>query len=178
MLESKVLGRRGILSVALNKIAVFVMFILVTDGMPCAVKEMPPNEQSASRLAVVSRFWEQQHLFDSKSRYRCIPVDVPLLTPIQRFLAWTFYNPVIPFHGEWVRVGDFDRNDLTAAVKSGLEHDDDIIQQWFEADDVLKLLNAADGWDEVLLAVEAIEGGHEVNEEVAAYVKRILPNVR
>ncbi len=145
--------------------------------MPRTVKEMPRNNESASRLAIVSRFWEREHLFDSESRYRRLPADAPVVTPFQRFLTWTIYNPVVPFHGEWVRDGGFDRNDLIAAVKSGLEHDDDIIQQWFDAADILKLLNAANGWDEILLAVEAISGGRETTEKVAAYVKRILPDV-
>ena len=140
------------------------------------MKEKPPNIKQVRRREIVLRTWEDEHLFDSDSHYRYFADDVPTLTSFQRFLTRTFYNPVVPFCAEWQRVGNFDAKDLIAAVQVGLNHDDDIIQQWFDGSDVLKLLRTAKNWADILLAVEAIGGGHEDTPEVAAYVKRVLPN--
>jgi hypothetical protein len=76
----------------------------------------------------------------------------------------------------WERVGNYDPDAMVAVVERGLVNDDDIIQQWFDKSDVLNLLRSATNWNETLLAVEAIGGGHEDTPEVAAYVKRVLPN--
>ena len=152
------------------------MFVYVTHGVPLILKEKPRDNKQLRRREIATRTWENEHLFDAESHYQYAASNVPELTPFQGFLARTIYNPVVPLSGKWRRVGDFDASDLLTAVQVGLDHDDDIIQQWFDASDVLELLDAAKSWDETLLAVEAICGGHEDTPKVAAYVKRVLPN--
>jgi len=152
------------------------MHIVVTRGLPYTMKERPPNIEKLRRHEIALRTWEDEHLFDSNSHFRYFADDVPELTSFQRFLTRTFHNPVVPLCAKWRRVGDFDVKDLIAAVRKGLDHDDDIIQQWFDGANVVKLLKSAANWDEILLAVEAIGGGHEDTAEVAAYVKRVLPD--
>lgn len=150
------------------------MFIVVAYGMPYSTREMPPDNRQMRRYDIVTRTWEDNHAFDAESHYRYEVTDVPELTPLQRFLSRTCYNPNVASKAKWTRVGDFDADALIAAVRKGLEHDDDIIQQWFCADEVLQLLSSATSWNETLLAVEAIGGGHEVMPEVDAYANRVL----
>jgi hypothetical protein len=149
--------------------------VVVTHGFPYTMKDRPANIEKLRRHQIILRTWEDEHLFDAYSHYRHFPDDVPLITPFKRFLTRTLYNPVVPLRAEWRRVGESKMEELIAAVKKGLDHDDDIIQQWFDGPDVIKLLTAATCWDEILLAVEAIGGGHEDTRDVAAYVKRVLP---
>ena len=151
------------------------MYIYVTHGLPLTMAERPADIEKVWRSEIVIRSWEQEHLFDSTSRYRCVADDVPALTAWQRFLVGTFYNPRVPLRAEWRRVGDFAIEDLVAVVREGLEHDDDIIMQWFDGPEIIKLLESAGDWEEILLAVEAIGGGHEDTPAVADYVKRVLP---
>ena len=152
------------------------MYVVVTHGLPYTMKVLPPNIERLRRHEIVLRTWDDEHLFDVDSHYRYFAENVPSVTPFQLVLTRTFYNPVVRLRAEWRRVGDFNQEDLIAAVEKGLAHDDDVIQQWFDGADVIKLLTAANNWPEILLAVEAIGGGHEDIREVAAYVKRVLPN--
>lgn len=98
----------------------------------------------------------------------------PIFTPIQTFLAKLCFNPMETVDGKWKRVGNYDRNTLIQTVKHGLETDDDIIQQWFEGPEVIKLMEASQSFAEMLLAVGAICGQHETDPEVQAFVERIL----
>lgn len=150
------------------------MFIYVTYGMPLAEKEMPKNLFGWRRHDVLTKSWEDEHLFDSESHYMLEVTNIPELTPFQRFLARTIYNPVVPISANWQRVGEFNREDLIKAVEKGLETDDDCIQQWFEGKEIVQLLRAAKDWEELLLAAEAITGAHESELEVAEYVDQKL----
>lgn len=114
------------------------------------------------------------HLFDSESHYKLEVSGIPEVTPIQRFLSRTIYNPVVTISAKWQRVGEFKKEELIKAVKKGLKTDDDCIQQCFGPKEIFKFIKAAQGWDELLLAAEAIGGGHESLPEVANYVDRVL----
>lgn len=150
------------------------MFVVVTHGLPYAVTKMPPSIKKLRRREIILRTWEDECVFDSESHFQYIASKVPTISSFQRFLAKTIHNPVVPFTAELQRIGDFRQIDLLAAVKRGLDRDDDIIQQWFEGTDVVRLLTCASNWNEILLAVDAIGGGHEDSVDVAAYVNRVL----
>ena len=150
------------------------MFVVLTHGLPYAVSEMPLSIKKLRRHEIILRTWEDEFVFDSESQFRYVASVMPSISPFQRFLAKTIYNPVIPFTAELQRICDFRQDDLVAAVKKGLDRDDDIIQQWFEGKDVVKLLTCASNWNEILIAVDAIGGGHEDSVDVAAYVNRVL----
>lgn len=150
------------------------MYVYVTHGMPLTTVDRPRNIEALRRHEIMLRTWEDEHLFDEDSHYRRVPTSVPTTTPLQRVLAHTFYNPVVSIRAEWKRIGDFAPEEVVSAVKARLDGDDDIVQQWFDGSSVLKLLTAAAGWGELVLAVEAIGGGHQDTPEVADYVKRVL----
>ena len=150
------------------------MFVVVTHGLPYAVTEMPPSIKRLRRHEIILRTWEDECVFDCESHFRYVASTVPTISSFQRFLAKTIYDPVVPFTAELQRISDFRQKDLVAAVKKGLDRDEDIIQQWFEGTDVIKLLTRASNWNEILIAVDAIGGGHEDSVDVAAYVNRVL----
>jgi hypothetical protein len=146
--------------------------ILVECGMPQLVDELPTMKPN--RLGVIGRFWEHVHAFDSAHEYAYRVANPPKFNWLQVALAHVAYSPREHLRGEWVRVGPYRKEALIDYVSQGLEVDDDIIQQWFGASSVLRLLQAASTFDEMLLAVHAVCGGHEVSSETLAYVERIL----
>jgi hypothetical protein len=150
-------------------------YIVVDFGAP-HVADSLPNCAPRNRLAVIERTWEDVHAFDGQSRYRVDADHVPKFGTIARILAYSFYNPMlrVPVDANWTRCGQYQKSDLVSLVMKGLEHDDDSIQQWFGGDEVVKLLENAQSWDDTLLAVEAICGAHEGNSEVLNYVERVL----
>jgi len=64
--------------------------------------------------------------------------------------------------------------EIIAEVEKGLEKDDDIIQQWFDAEEVLKLLRSARTFDEMLDRVECVRGGFEADERLRKIVRKVL----
>jgi hypothetical protein len=147
--------------------------ICIQDGAPWITTEFPAYPHS-NRLGVANRFWERAHVFSKTKEYAFRLGTYPRLTRLQIVLARTIFNPVQRVDGQWVEVGSYDRSRVVSIVRAGLEHDDDIIQQWFTADEVIKLLEASTSYEEMLAAADAIDGGCEGNPETRAYVERVL----
>jgi hypothetical protein len=147
-------------------------YIVFHDGVPQVSEEIPrfrPN-----RLGLLYRFWESTKVYGHDS------VQVPLLkadirfTALQKFLAHTIYNPRESVDFTWVNRGGYKLSAIIEDLRHGLEKDDDIIQQWFDADDVLRLVSAAGTFDEMVLAFRCIEGAHVDDREAKLYVQRVL----
>ncbi len=122
----------------------------------------------------MGRTWEHVHAFDPTTHYTFHPRKVPTFGLLSRVLAHTFYNPQEHLEFDWLQQPEDYRKGLVTLIEEGLRHDDDLIQQWFGADDVLTLLRAAKTWDEMLMAVEAICGAHESESSVRNYVETVL----
>ncbi len=146
--------------------------ITITSGAPAIVRSFP--EFKPTRLAVMKRFWMTEHLFSSTAEYRYQVDDAPSFNWLQVVGAHTIYDPTEQLAGAWREAGPYSKAKIVTLVEEGLAHDDDIIQQWFNGDEVMQLLSATANYDELLLAVDAICGGHEVNADTAALVKRVL----
>jgi hypothetical protein len=150
-------------------------YIVVEFGAPHAVDKLSEIVRM-SRLAILSRTWEHAHAFDENTRYRWQVLDPPQIGWFSRFLTHSIYNPTVDVRSEWLPCGAYSSADLISLVTDGLAHDDDIIQQWFGAEEVIRLLTCAKSWHEMVLAVEAIAGSHEVDAEVSKYVAQVLNN--
>ncbi len=151
-------------------------FIFIEDGIPRVTDELP--RVRLYRLCVIDRSWEGAHAFDQDSQFRISVVDPPSYGPFAKFLAYTIYNPVVPDVGEWTVCGKYDPNSVLALVEAGLEDDDDIIQQWFDADEVMKLLRAGDSYANMVLAVRSICGEHETHHDAKQFVESVLGKTR
>lgn len=149
-------------------------YVLVQHGCPRVVTDLPPYKPN--RLAILRRDWEHCHGFSDTSRYAISMESEPPSTLLQRILAHTVFNPVVPVTAAWRPIGERRTADILALVEAGLRHDDDILQQFFEAADVMRLLKAADGWDELLLAVRCVCGEHEMDDVALRFVRTVLPN--
>jgi hypothetical protein len=149
-------------------------FILIECGIPRIADTLP--EIRPNRLAVIGRFWEEMIAFDPESEFHVAPINIPTYSWFSKFLAYSFYNPIEPIVSKWVVSGKYDPQSVISLVQAGLEDDDDIIQQWFDADQVLELLNAADSYASMVLvlAVRCICGEHEISEEARRFVTRVL----
>ena len=151
-------------------------FIVIEDGIPRVADELPPVR--VYRYCLIRRSWEDSHAFNQDSEYRISVVDPPPIGPFAKFLAYTIYNPVVPDVGEWTVCGKYDPNAVLTFVEAGLEHDDDIIQQWFDADEVMKLLRAGDSYSNMVLAVRTICGEHETHDDVRRFMESVLGKQR
>jgi hypothetical protein len=134
------------------------------------------SKQRAASGSSTLRTWEHVHGFSDSSRYAIAIDAAPTITIWQRLLAHTIYNPTVPVSAEWRAIGERKTSDILALVEQGLQSDDDIIQQWFDASEVMRLLKAAETWEQLLIAVNCVGGGHEADDDARQFVRAVLPN--
>ncbi len=147
-------------------------FILIEYGVPHVVDKLP--EYQPNRLAVMDESWKRCHAFDAQSEYRQDAHNIPSFGWLAKLLARTVYNPSENIDCEWTVCGQYDPKRIVTLVNDGLKHDDDLIQQWFEARQIRKLLKNADSFDKMILAVRCICGEHEINDEAKQYAHAVL----
>src|SRR5436190_1392697 len=110
------------------------MFIVTEFGIPHVADSL--NEpRRLSRLALIKRSWQHCFAFDVHQRYKRIPTREPAIGLVQSLLAHLIYNPETDITARWEPSGSYALSDIITEVEKGLANDDDIIQQWFEADD-------------------------------------------
>lgn len=149
------------------------MFITTDFGIPRVVASLEaPRYMNV--LAYMRRNWEHCFAFDAHQRYRCVPLRQLKIGSMQRLLAHLVYNPMTDVTFRYEPVGSYALREIIAEVEKGLEHDDDIIQQWFGADAVLRLLRAANTFDEMADAVLCVSGGFETDPRLRAIVEHVL----
>lgn len=120
------------------------------------------------------RGWQHSFAFDTRQRYRCVPSHQPEIGAVQRLLAHLIYNPVTDVTTQWEPSGSYVLSDIIAEVERGLQTDDDGIQQWFGADDVLKLLRSATTFEDMVDAIRCVCGEFESDSRLRAIVDSIL----
>jgi hypothetical protein len=120
------------------------------------------------------RSWTGWWAFDAEKSYRCVPSHEPKVSLLEKMLAHTVYNPKTDVMCRWEASGPCDLSVIVAEVERGLESDDDIIQQWFGAEDVLKLLRSARNFDEMVDAARCVCGDFEYDPRLEAVVERVL----
>ena len=149
--------------------------LIVTDyGIPYVADSLPPY--GTSRLGAIKRDWERSKAWDQDSKYILDPVEEIQFTLLQRILAHTVYDPKADIQCDWKEAGAYHLQEIISEVELGLESDDDIIQQWFGADDVLKLLRSATTFEEMCDRVECVCGGFEADDRLRIIVVDLLGN--
>jgi hypothetical protein len=149
------------------------MFIVVEYGVPYADPSLCEGGP-LNRLALMERSWMHCCAFDARQRYRGVPSHEPKVSLVERMLAHTVYNPKTDVTLRWEACGPCELPEIIAEVERGLESDDDFIQQWFGAEDVLKLLRSASTFDEMVDAVRCVCGEFEKDSRLRAIVDRVL----
>ena len=150
------------------------MFVVTENGFPHVTDRLKPFRPN--RLAVMAKAWSESKAYDEKSRWRPQPIELPSFNRFQKFLAHTFYNPKTDIEIPWEADGESTLSEIVSDVERGLEKDDDIIQQWFGADDVLKLLRSATTFEEMCDRVECVCGGFEADDRLRNIVVGQLGN--
>ena len=148
------------------------MYIVIDYGVPHVASELQPI--SMNRLAAIQKAWTGCWAYDENARFELAPDSEVSFSLLQNVLARTFYNPKEAVVAQWHSVGPMVLQDIVNAVEQGLERDDDIIQQWFGAEDVLKLLRSASSFDEMVDRVNCIYGGFEEDSRLQAIVEQVL----
>jgi len=149
------------------------MFIVVVYGMPSVVESLDGGTRM-NTLAVMAETWTQCYAFSSTTRYVGAPNKRVYFGWFTRALAHTIYNPVTDITREWRESGGYDMSEIFDLVERGLEKDDDIIQQWFGADDVMKLLRSATNFDELCDRIRCVCGEFETDRRLKAIVDSTL----
>lgn len=149
------------------------MFIVIEFGVP-HVTDSLETSRHLNRLSVMKRTWLRCFAFDAHQTYRRLPSDEPSFGVIQRLLARVCYNPPTEVVTRWEPAGRYDLADIVSEVERALATDDDIIQQWFDADDVLKLLRSAETFDQMADAVRCVCGEFETDVRLRGIVDSVL----
>lgn len=151
-------------------------FIVFYKGYPKLADELPTYD--CRRIDLVERSWEWSHAFDDRHHYQLCVDDPPHVGRFGRLLTQLLfqvgYHPRTEIRPEWRKAGPFSQADVLAQFAKGLRTDDDLIQQWFNGDDVMKLVEAAEDFDELVLAIRCIKGAFEVDESALRYVERVV----
>jgi len=148
------------------------MFIITEFGIPHVAEFLTPLRPD--RLAAMKSSWKHCKAFDGTARFEPVPDATPSFSALQRFLAHTVSNPPSGLIVNWRITGDCSLAEIIAEVEAGLEKDDDMIQQWFGADDVLKLLRSATTFGEMADRVRCICGEFETDERLQQVVDAVL----
>jgi len=148
------------------------MYVVTEYGIPHVTEELKPYR--LNRLAAIKATWLNCRAFDGVSRYEARPNRPPSFTALQRFLAHTVHNPMTDIEVKWHVAGDCDLSDILTEVEKGLEKDDDIIQQWFGAEDVMKLLRSANTFEEMIDRVRCVCGEFESEPRLREIVEAVL----
>jgi len=154
-------------------------YIFFYDGYPTLVEEL--SFRQLYRMDVIRREWEKWEAVDDEHHYQ-IALDTapPTYSATHKFFSHVLFlagiNPAVNLNAHWEIVGPYSHDLVLSLVNRGLETDDDIIQQWFGADNVLELLAAARDFSEVILAIQCIQGAFEDEDHPDAieYVRRVL----
>ena len=149
------------------------MFIVTEFGVP-HVADSLEGSRRLNRLAVMERTWLRCSAFDAHQSYRCLPSCEPNIGAVERLLARVCYNPRTDVVTRWEPAGSYDLSDIVAEVERGLETDDDIIQQWFGADDVLKLIRSATNFQEMADAIRCVCGEFESDARLQMIIGSVL----
>ena len=147
-------------------------YIMIDYGCPSVSGSLP--DLHTTRLGVMSRFWEHCIAFSAEAKYRIVPSDIPTFSMSARLLARIVYNPALDITFTWEECGKYSKEEVLDAVRRGLEKDDDNIQQWFDASQVIGLMEASQSFEEMVTAIRAICGEFETDKDVLAYVERAL----
>jgi len=148
------------------------MYVVIEHGVPRVAKELRPYQPN--RLAAMQKSWLHCEAFDADSRYEAKPDKEPSFSAFQRILAHTICNPSSGIQVDWHIAGESSLAEIVAEVEKGLDKDDDIIQQWFGANDILRLLRSATTFAEMLDRVECVCGGFEVDDRLRTIVEDVL----
>jgi hypothetical protein len=149
------------------------MFIITEFGNP-SVADTLEESGPLNRMAVMKRTWSRCFAFDAHQRYRRIPSYEPSISAVKRVLAHVCYNPITDVVTRWEPMGGYDLADIVSEVERGLETDDDIIQQWLGADDVLRLLRSATTFQEMVQAIRCVCGEFENDAQLRTFVSSAL----
>jgi hypothetical protein len=147
-------------------------FIVIEDGIPRVVEELAPY--FPYRLGAMGNCWADCKAFDGALRYAARPEREPSFSILQRFLAHTLHNPPAGIQVAWQVSGICSLKEIIEEVEKGLETDDDIIQQWFSADKVLRLLRSAKTFDEMVDRVRCVCGEFETDARLRELVNVVL----
>lgn len=149
------------------------MYIVVVGGMPSVVESLDSGTRM-NTLAVMGETWNQCHAFGPNTRYAGAPSINIHLNWLRRALAHIVWNPLTDVMMVWREDGEYRQSEIIALVERGLEKDDDIIQQWFGADEVMRLLRSATTFDELCDRVRCVCGEFETDPRLTAIVDSIL----
>lgn len=72
------------------------------------------------------------------------------LNLLDKILAYTFYHPPIPVTFQVTNITDRPMDVIKDALTEAIDADDDILTQWSDADELKKVVKAADSFDALI----------------------------
>lgn len=138
-----------------------------------------PSESYFSKVAtsalVEKRVFQDTFLFDKEGKvwsYRQVS-DKFKNSFLTKFLAKTFYNPLLGAKVIWTNVGTYLIKELQDKLKSCIDKDDDIITQFDEADVIKSSLDQVTTFADILKVLD--KNVFAVNEEESWREQELRP---
>jgi len=125
-----------------------------------------PTSLNANLLGVLGEGWKHHAYFlpdGRKVTLSAVSGHEVKNRPLSVFLANTFYNPRRKVTVEHVEAGQYLIDELKTSILKWLGQDDDILTQFLDYECIEKLLAPVQAFDDLVLAVRAINGEYETD---------------
>lgn len=132
-----------------------------------------PTTLNANLLGVLHEGWKHHAYFlpdGTKLTLSAVSGHEVKNRPLSVFLANTIYNPRREVTVEHLQAGSYEIDDLKSSILKWLGQDDDILTQFLDAQGIEKLLAPVQTFDDLVLAVRAINGEFETDKTLEQHL--------
>jgi hypothetical protein len=121
--------------------------------------------RNVSTLSFLSQSKAEYKIYDSNGKIWTLEFINNLIKTnfITRFLANTFYNPIVKVDLEWEEEGFYNLNELKNDISLCIDKDDDILTQYEEASVIKNAISNSNTFDDILFTLNKYI--FDVNEE-------------
>jgi len=137
-------------------------FVHTPDTHEFWLKEAPLDQQRASPLSLSSGWPEQALVFDAVgTAWRMIVPGAARYRKWYWRLASQFYNPIRPVGISWEALRSYELSELLAVFRRQVSIDDDCLTQFYEAEEIYRVLDDCRSFDDILAVWRKLEAGDE-----------------
>ena len=119
----------------------------------------PDTFKTTTYLALLLEFYKDLKFYDSEGyRWSIETVTSGVkVTFLNKLLAHTIYNPIVPFTPHWRKDGSYKLEELKSLYIKAVRQDDDILTQFVEEDGLIQRVNIARSIKDLISVAEWME---------------------
>ncbi len=133
----------------------FPLLIIASDGWVDYFKK--DEDLSAFNYIAIKKYNQlKPHIIDSaESVWQITEISAKKpLTFLDKFLAHTFHNPLIPVTIQVEKITEKPIDTIKQALMHAIDADDDILTQWCEASELKKAVESADSFKSLIATLK------------------------